>query len=518
MEHPLLEMTAIRKSFGHVKALEQAQFSLEEGEVHALLGVNGAGKSTLMKILSGVYSQDEGEITLNGSLLELRSPKDAKEQGIYTVYQEVDTAIVAELSVAENILLDTFASGSSFFISQKQLQTDARNVLKQLQADHIAVGQKAADLSLAEKQLVLIARALVHSAKIIIFDEPTAPLSLHESTKLFSVIENLKAQGVGCIFISHRLPEVFDISDRITVMAEGTWVETFDTKTASQERVVESMLGAKLSNELVHRAHDIGAPQLVVESLSDEGKLKDISFAVAAGEIVGIVGLVGAGKTELAKALFGETKKTTGTIRLEGKSLKLKHPADAIKAGMALVPEERRKEGLFVQESLATNASFPNLRRFSPKFFMDKKAETAFAKDIIGRLRIKTNNTDTPLVHLSGGNQQKVAIGKWMSLDSKLYLFDEPTKGVDIGAKVDIFKLIRQLAASGKSCLYFSSEIHEAIGISDRILVMYNGQIVKEFSRQEATQERILLYASGGKEESAKDGQQRERESHTISV
>lgn len=518
MAHPLLEMTAIRKSFGNVTALEQAQFSLEKGEVHALLGVNGAGKSTLMKILSGVYSQDEGDIKLNGSPLQLRSPKEAKEQGIYTVYQEVDTAIVAELSVAENILLDTFAGGSSFFISQKKLYDDARRVLKELQSDNIAVGQKAADLTLAEKQLVLIARALVHSAKIIIFDEPTAPLSLHESAKLFSVIEGLKAQGVGCIFISHRLPEVFEISDRITVMAEGTWVQTFDTSAASQEEVVESMLGAKLSNELVHRDHEIGAPQLTVEGLSDEDKLKNLSFGAAAGEIVGVVGLVGAGKTELAKALFGESKLTSGTITLGGKRLKLKHPSDAIKAGIALVPEERRKEGLFVQESLSANASFPNLRRFSPKFFMDKRAERAFAKDIIGRLQIKTDNTETPLIHLSGGNQQKVAIGKWMSLDSKLYLFDEPTKGVDIGAKVDIFKLIRQLAASGKSCVYFSSEIHEAIGISDRILVMYNGQIVKEFSRQEATQERILLYASGGKEERGENRQQHERESHTVSV
>jgi simple sugar transport system ATP-binding protein len=246
--------------------------------------------------------------------------------------------------------------------------------------------------------------------------------------------------------------------------------------------------------------------------LSDEEKLKDITFEVAEGEIVGVVGLVGAGKTELAKALFGSIPLTKGSIRMGEKTLKLKHPGDAIKAGLALIPEERRKEGLFVHESLQTNASFPNLRKFSRGLFMNKKAEKGFALDIIDRLRIKTNHTETPLVHLSGGNQQKVAIGKWISLDSTLYLFDEPTKGVDIGAKVDIFKLIRQLAASGKGCLYFSSEFHEAIGISDRILVMYNGQIVKEFSREEATQERILLYASGGKEELS------ERERNTISI
>lgn len=512
MENYLLSMNKIQKTFGKVKALEDANFNLKKGEVHALLGVNGAGKSTLMKILSGVYEQDSGDLLLEGKAIRLHSPKAAKEQGIYCVYQEVDTAIVAELSVAENILLDTFASGRNIFISKAKQYAQAKAVLKELHAEDISVQQKAARLTLAEKQMVLIARALVHSAKIIVFDEPTAPLSIHEAEKLFSVIRKLKAEGVGCVFISHRLPEVFEISDRITVMREGTVVETFETSRADHDQIVGSMLGASLSNELINRTHPIGAPLLKVSSLSDEGKLKDISFDVAEGEIVGVVGLVGAGKTELAKALFGSFPLTKGHIEMDGKTLRLKHPGDAIKAGMALIPEERRKEGLFVHESLQTNASFPNLRKFSRGLFMNKAAEKEFAKDIIGRLRIKTNHTETPLVHLSGGNQQKVAIGKWISLDSALYLFDEPTKGVDIGAKVDIFKLIRQLAASGKGCLYFSSEIHEAIGISDRILVMYNGQIVKEFSREEATQERILLYASGGKEELS------ERERNTVSI
>lgn len=501
MGNYLLSMHDIQKTFGKVKALEHAGFQLEKGEVHALLGVNGAGKSTLMKILSGVYTQDSGDLLLEGKSVRLASPKAAKEQGIYCVYQEVDTAIVAELSVAENILLDTFASGKNVFISKNKQYKQARAILKELQAEDIQVQQKALHLTLAEKQLVLIARALVHSAKIIVFDEPTAPLSIHESEKLFSVIRKLKSEGVGCVFISHRLPEVFEISDRITIMREGTDVATFETAKADQDQIVESMLGASLSNELVNRTHAIGEPLLQVKELSDGAKLKDVSFEVAKGEIVGVVGLVGAGKTELAKALFGSSLLTKGSIDIAGKALKLKHPGDAIKAGMALIPEERRKEGLFVHESLQTNASFPNLRKFSKGLFMNKKTEKKFALDIIDRLRIKTNNTETPLVHLSGGNQQKVAIGKWISLDSELYLFDEPTKGVDIGAKVDIFKLIRQLAESGKGCLYFSSEIHEAIGISDRILVMYNGQIVKEFSREEATQERILLYASGGKEE-----------------
>ncbi|WP_313892767.1 sugar ABC transporter ATP-binding protein [Psychrobacillus sp.] len=500
MDSPFLSMNAIRKSFGHVKALEDAQFHLAKGEVHALLGVNGAGKSTLIKILSGVYEQDEGDILLDGKNIRLRSPKAAKDHGIYCVYQEVDTAIVSELSVAENIMLDTIATGKNVFVSMTKMYEEARKALKQLQVETIDVQEPAFKLTLAEKQLVLIARALVSSAKIIIFDEPTAPLSLHESTKLFSVINKLKAQGVGCIFISHRLPEVFEISDWITVMRDGKLVQTFQTENADAEKIIEAMLGASFNHEQVDRSWEIGKNLLDVKEISDDQKLKNLTFTVSEGEIVGIVGLVGAGKTELAKALFGAEPLKKGTISLSGNSLHMKHPKDAIRAGMALIPEERRKEGLFVLESLQTNASFPNLKKFSSFLFMQKKAEKSFAKEIIGRLQIKANSTETPLVHLSGGNQQKVVIGKWTSRDSKVYLFDEPTKGVDIGAKADIFKLIRELAESGKGCLYFSSEIHEAIGISDRILVMYNGQFVKEFSREEATQERILLYASGGKE------------------
>lgn len=501
MANPLLEMNNITKTFGNARALNGAEFNLEKGEVHALLGVNGAGKSTLIKILSGVYGQDRGLITLNGSEVSLRSPKEAKEHGIYTVYQEVDTAIVSDLSVAENILLDTFSEGGGLFISKPKQYARAEAALKELHSEFIDVREPAFKLSLAEKQLVLVARALVHAAKLIIFDEPTAPLSSHESEKLFAVIDKLKGQGVGCVFISHRLPEVFEISDRITVMREGKTVETFNTATASSDGVIEAMLGEALKNELEGRLHPIGDTLLQVNGLRDGNKLKNVSLTVAKGEIIGVVGLVGAGKTELAKALFGHSEHVDGKITLNGKRVTINHPKDAIRAGLALVPEERRKEGLFVEESLKTNASFPNLKRFAPRLFMNRRAEKSFAEDIIDRLKIKTRDTETPLVHLSGGNQQKVAIGKWMSLESLLYLFDEPTKGVDIGAKVDIFKEIRGIAADGRGCLYFTSEIHEALGIADRIYVMYDGQIVKEFSREEATQERILLYASGGKEE-----------------
>ncbi len=500
MSGPLLNMKGITKTFGAVDALSRADFTLEQGEIHALLGVNGAGKSTLIKVLSGVYPQDAGEIWLGGEKVELASPKAAKKHGIYCVYQEVDTAIVASLSVAENIMLDSFAAAGPLFVSKRNIRDKAREVLARLQSEHIDVEQQAAQLSLADKQLILIARALVHSAKIIIFDEPTAPLSVYEADKLFSVIDSLSRQGVGCIFISHRLPEVFEWCSRITVMRDGCSVAKFNTAHTQQQEVVEAMLGRALSRELVHTDHTISGTLLEVEGLSDGRKLHNVKFSADSGEVVGIVGLVGAGKTELAKALFGASPLSSGRVMLDGHPVRLKHPSDAIRSGMALIPEERRKEGLFIHESIETNTSFPNLRKFSGSLFMNRGRERQFAHSVVDKLHIKTAGTNTPLVHLSGGNQQKVAIGKWMSLDSRLYLFDEPTKGVDVGAKVDIFGLIRELAEQGKTCLYFTSEIQEALGISDRILVMFEGRIVKELTREQATQERILLYASGGEE------------------
>ncbi|HEY4553888.1 MAG TPA: sugar ABC transporter ATP-binding protein, partial [Bacillaceae bacterium] len=446
----LLSMQHIQKFFGKVQALSDGSFDLKEGEVHALLGANGAGKSTMMKVLSGVYEHDGGELHFQGTMLRFKSPKEAKEAGIYCVYQEVDTAIVPELSVAENIMLDTFAADKYVFVQKKKLHEKARSLLKELQAENIAVSRPASSLTLAEKQLILLARALVLSAKVIIFDEPTAPLSAREADRLFQVIRKLKSQGVGCIFISHRLPEIFKISDRITVMREGKTVKTVLTRETTQSLIVETMLGAAFSEELEKHEKEIGPCLLEVEKLSDGHLLKEVSFQVAEGEIVGVVGLVGAGKTELAKALFGVAPARTGNIKMHGKAVKIRQPREAIASGIVLVPEERRKEGLFVYESVSVNASFPNLSKFSRNLFINKAAENSFATKMIDRLQIKTDSPNTPLVHLSGGNQQKVAIGKWMSRDSAVYLFDEPTKGVDIGAKVDIFHLIREFAGQGK--------------------------------------------------------------------
>lgn len=508
----ILEMTGIQKSFGSVKALEAGDFTLKRGEIHALLGANGAGKSTLIKILSGLYEQDAGTVWLDNQKVRFHHPKDAKAHGVYCVYQEVDTAIVPELTTAENIMLDTFASGKNIIVSKRGLEENAKIVLAQLEADHINVRKQARELTLAEKQLVLIARALIHSAKLIIFDEPTAPLSVYEAERLFKVMNNLKEKGVGCIFITHRLPEVFEVCDRVTVMREGKHIFTSAVADATQALIVEKMLGTSLENVIERRNRHAGETLLQLQDVGEGNKLKGINFTIKEGEIVGIAGLVGAGKTELAKAITGVTPVSSGSIFVKGNRKKINHPKAAIENGIVLVPEERRKEGLFIHETLRKNASFPNLKKFSKAAFMKASLEKTFAKRIIDALQIKTDSTETSLNHLSGGNQQKVAIGKWMSVEASLYLFDEPTKGVDIGAKKDIFKLIANLANEGKGIIYFSSEIHELLAISDRILVMYDGQLVKEFTQEEATQEKILLYASGGKEE------QSERQKHPVSI
>jgi simple sugar transport system ATP-binding protein len=500
MKDQLLKMKGIRKSFGQVKALSDAYFDLKAGEIHALIGANGAGKSTLMKILAGAYSQDSGEIILSGQPIKIDSPKNAKDQGVFCVYQEVDTALVPQLTVAENIMLDSISSQRNVLISKKRLIQQAKKALLLLD-ENISLQKQVSQLSLAEKQMVLIARALVMEAKIIIFDEPTAPLSLEETKKFFEIANKLRSQGVGCIFISHRLPEIFEIANRITVMRDGRTVSTFSTSQVTQEQIVETMLGSSYNLSFSRAKNITGERLLEIMGVSDGHKVKDISFHVSKGEIVGIVGLVGAGKTELAKALFGLSKWQSGSIVLDGKSRRFLHPKEAIKSGMVLVPEERRKEGLFIQDSIAENISFPYLKKFSRYLFLNRKEENKYAEKIIKTLAIKATSGKTPVFNLSGGNQQKVAIGKWMSSNAKIYLFDEPTKGVDIGAKQDIFQLIHNLTEEGKGVVYFSCEMNEILSISDRILVMYDGQIVKELTKEEATQEKILLYASGGKED-----------------
>jgi simple sugar transport system ATP-binding protein len=496
-----LEMKNISIEFPGVKALNQVDFSMETGEIQALIGANGAGKSTLMKVLAGAYDHYTGEIRLDGKNLKIRSPKNAQDAGIQIVYQEVDTALIPYLTVAENImLLDTVHNmGKKQWMKWKNLHQRADEILSSMNII-LPTKKLVSELTLAEKQMILIARAVSNQCKFLILDEPTAPLSHTETTELFRIVRDLKKQNVGVIFISHRLPEIFEVCDEVTVMRNGEFVAKERVTDTTINKVVEHMLGQKLEEQFPERNTSIGNTVLEVRGLSDREKIKDLHIHVKAGEIIGIAGLVGAGKTELCKALFGSEKLTGGDIFLHGNKLKLKSPYHAVKKGIALVPEERRKEGILVLESVETNLTAANLGEFSKRLsFLDRKKEKETAKQLIHRLGIKTLSEETKVQNLSGGNQQKVAIGKWLVAEADVYIFDEPTKGVDVGAKKDIFELIAELANRGKAIIYASSEPSEIIGITDRVYVLYDGRSVKEIETRETNEEELLFYSTGGR-------------------
>ncbi|ANE47838.1 ABC transporter [Paenibacillus swuensis] len=496
----MLLMRGIMKSFSGVTALDNIHFEVKPGEIHALLGANGAGKSTLMKILTGAYAFDQGELLLDGKTLTVRNPQDAIQSGIQCVYQEVDTVLFPELTVTENIMLDRFTNGGVTWVNWRALEKEASRILASVGL-FTPVGRKVSELSLSEKQLILIARAVAQQAKIVVFDEPTAPLSLSEAERLFHLMRKLKDEGVACIFITHRLPEVFAVCDRITVMRDGRVISTRNAADTSIPAVIADMLGRTFGEEFPKRSVPIGGVLLEAQGLRRGTRVRGVSLAVRAGEIVGIAGLVGAGKSELSRLLFGADSPDGGTIRLRGKTLRLKQPHDAVKHGIVLVPEERRKEGILAYESVGANLTLPTLSRHSVLGFVRRSRERLTANALVARLGVKTPGLNQLVARLSGGNQQKVAVGKWLPTEANVFLFDEPTKGVDIGAKQDMFRLIGDLAAEGKGVIYFSSEIQEITGIADRILVMCDGRIVKELSREEATQNTILYYASGGGEE-----------------
>lgn len=499
-----LNMRGVSKSFAGVPALKNVDFGVRGGEIHALLGANGAGKSTLMKILSGVYEADEGSVDIGGVSYVFRSPADAKAAGIHCVYQEVDTSLVPHLSVSENIYLDRIASSTGgAWINWGKLHENAKQLLAQLGLTKLQPKTLVRDLTLSEKQMVLIARLLAEKAKFVILDEPTAPLSIEETNALFAIMRGLKTAGIGVIFITHRLPEVFEVCDRITVMRDGNRVLTEQASELDASGVVRAMLGRSFEEEFPKLPATIGETVLSVRGLESGNRVKDVGLEVKRGEIVAVVGLVGAGKTELSRALFGADPISKGTVEVAGRSVNVRSPADAVHAGVALVPEERRKEGILVGSSVLHNLSLPGLKSMSRLGWMKGKQERGFANDQIRELGIKTTSADQITGFLSGGNQQKVSIGKWLGTETDVVLFDEPTKGVDVGAKRDIFRIIGTLAQQGKGIVYLTCEFAEALGIADRILVMCDGTIVKSFARGQATQEDLLYYASAGKEDLA---------------
>jgi len=496
----MLSMKGISKSFPGVQALVGVDFEVLPGETHALVGANGAGKSTLMKILSGAYSATEGEIRIDGSMVDIQSPTDAKANGIVIVYQEVDTALVPHLSVAENIMMDQITSpDQGVFIRWKDIYARAQQEIDAIGLD-IHARELVSDLTLSQKQMVLIGRAVYQKAKYLLLDEPTAPLSLTETETLFRIIKKLKSEGMGIVFISHRLDEVFASCDRITVLRDGRLVGTYPTAQSSIDQIVEAMLGKKLESAFPEIRSDIGSRVLEVKHLCGEGGVHDVDLYVDAGEVVGLTGLVGGGKTELCKLLFGAGEISEGEIRLKGQLLHCKTPHDAVEAGVALVPEERRKEGILVEESIETNLTLPTLEKDCIGPFIRRGRVRRRAEQAIEKVGIKTPSPRQRVANLSGGNQQKVVIGKWLLSDAELFLLDEPTKGVDVGSKSDIYTLISELGEAHKGVIYASCEFSEILGLTHRVYVMYNGTIVKELVTADTSEEELLFYATGGVE------------------
>ncbi|WP_078379769.1 sugar ABC transporter ATP-binding protein [Sutcliffiella halmapala] len=501
MGHTLLEMKKISIGFPGVKALEEVDFTAKTGSIHALIGANGAGKSTLMKVLAGAYDHYTGEISIAGREKSIRKPSEAQYAGIQIVYQEVDTALIPTLTVAENIMLQETVQemGTKQWINWKSIHQKAESLLAKMNVE-LSTKRLVSTLTLAEKQMILIARAISTKCKFLILDEPTAPLSLRETKELFKIIKDLKNQGVGVIFISHRIPEIFELCDEITVMRNGRLVLHEKLAKLTSEFIVESMLGQKLEEQFPELNKAVGRSLLEVKGLTDKGKVKNASLQVRAGEVVGIAGLVGAGKTELCKALFGASSLKEGEVWLDGKQVQLKSPQIAVKHGIALIPEERRKEGILLNESILVNITSASLNRFTKaRHFVDTKAEKRRATETIKSLGVKTPSAETSVHTLSGGNQQKVAIGKWLVVDADIYIFDEPTKGVDVGAKRDIFDLISELAKRGKGILYASAELPEIIGLTNRTYVLYDGRVVKELETSKTDEQEILFFSTGGR-------------------
>ena len=497
-----IAMKDISVEFPGVKALQHVGCDFEGGRVKALVGANGAGKSTLMKVLSGVNSNYTGQITFDGRPVEIRSPGDAKKLGIEIVYQEVDTALVPSLSVGENIMTEYLVYGlkKGGVVNWKHLHSEAARVLERL---HVPLDTHAlvSSLTLAQKQMVVIARAALGNCSFLILDEPTAPLSQNETEKLFDLVCQLKAEGVGIIFISHRLDELFEICDSITVLRDGQLIKTFDLdETTTIPSIVELMLGRAYNEAIDRSGREIGGTLLETRGLADrEHRVTGVDMTVRRGEIVGLSGLVGAGKTELCKTLFGAFGKQEGELLLNGRPVQAASPAQAVKSGMAFIPEERRKEGILVGEPVVSNLSLATLSKHTRALsVIDRKSESQAAEGKVEDLKIKTPSIRQRVGLLSGGNQQKVTIGKWLDSGADLYIFDEPTKGIDVGAKAEVYRLIVELARQGKGIIYASSEQSEIMSLTDRVYVMYSGKIQKELVTAETDEAELLFYSTGG--------------------
>ena len=495
MGETILKMTGIEKWFPGVHALKACQFDLKSGEVHALIGENGAGKSTLMKILTGVYSKDDGTVEYMGREVQFTNPKDAQDLGISIIHQELN--LMPHLTAAQNIYIGREATlAHGFYVDDRKINRMAQEIFDQLHLD-LDPRVRVADITVAKQQMVEISKALSFQSKILIMDEPTAALTASEIEELFHMIEHLKKQGVGIVYISHRMEELFEISDRITVMRDGSYVDTKKTSETDMDEIISMMVGRTIYEPPKEKS-EVTSDEVVLEvkNLASGKMIQDVSFTLRKGEILGFAGLMGAGRTEVARALFGADRYDSGEIYRNGRLVQIKSPYDAVKNGIGYLSEDRKRYGLAVGMDVEDNTLLATYEKFQRFGVVDKKKSAKTAKEYVEKLGIKTPSIHQEVKNLSGGNQQKVVIAKWLLRDCDILIFDEPTRGIDVGAKSEIYKLLKELAAEGKSIIMISSELPEVLRLSDRVVVMCEGRITNILDIAEADQEKIMKYAT----------------------
>ena len=491
---PVLRLEGIVKTFPGVRAIDGVDFSVFPGEVHALMGENGAGKSTLMKVLAGMYQPNEGRIIIDRKPVVMRNPIEAKQNGIILIHQELSLA--EQMTVAENVFLGELPRRRWGFVDWKVLEERVGSILAKLNCD-FGPRTNVGSLSIAKKQMVEIARALTHQAKVVVFDEPTASLTDAEKVVLFDIINDLKSDGVSIVYISHRMEEIFTISDRITVLRDGSYRGTLVAVDTTEDEVTQLMIGRSLDYSRNIEQGEIGDITLEVDGLSCGRLYSDVSFSVRAGEVVGFYGLVGAGRTEIAETLFGLREPTSGTIRLDGEAVSIGSPADAIANGISLVPESRKEQGLVLGMNCRDNITLPQVDDMTAGPFVSNGAEIAIYDMYRDRLDIKAPSWRSEVGNLSGGNQQKIVIGKWLAMKPRVLIVDEPTRGIDVGSKAEIHSLIRDLAHSGYAVIGMSSEMPEILRVSDRVIAMYQGRIMREFTADEVNEDNLVQAISG---------------------
>lgn len=490
-----IEMRGIDKSFGSNTVLKDAGFLLESGEIHALMGENGAGKSTLMKILTGVYTKDAGTVIVDGQKVCYKNPQEAERAGIVFIHQELN--VLFDLTVEENMFLGKEIHNKFGVCDKKTMKARVKEILDKLGVD-INPGEIMSNLSVGQQQMIEIAKALMVDAKVIIMDEPTAALTQSETAILFKVVKSLREKGVSIVYISHRMEEIFELCDRITILRDGSYIDTKRIKDTDMNDVVKMMIGREIGERYPARQSKIGEVVLEVDNLSCPGVFERVNFKVHAGEVLGVSGLMGAGRTEIMQAIFGNMPHVTGTIKLNGKVIQNKSPQQAMKNGIGFITEDRKVEGLMLEESIMKNISIANLGRISNHGVIRRKTEQDLVKRGIEELRIKCFGPQHDCGNLSGGNQQKVVFAKWMYTDPKVLILDEPTRGVDIGAKKEIYNIINELAEKGVAIIMVSSELPEVLGMSDRVMIVREGLVRGVLSREEANQENIMILATGG--------------------